>query len=56
LQDRSQQCPQWRGWHSDDVEPDQPQQTDSQRILELGDKPILQGSTGDAKVFSEIHA
>ena len=55
LEERAQQCPQRGPRHSDNVEPNQPEQADGQRILELRDEPVLQRSTGDAKVFSEIH-
>jgi hypothetical protein len=38
-----------------DVEPDQPQHSDSKRVLELGNCPVLQRAAGGAQMISETH-
>jgi hypothetical protein len=38
-----------------DVKPDQPHHSDSKRVLELGNCPVLQRAAGGAKMISEIH-
>jgi hypothetical protein len=55
LEDCAEQCPQRGPGHENDLKPDQPEKTYSQRILELSDEPVLQRAAGYAKVLSEIH-
>ncbi len=56
LQSRGQQRPQRSPRHLERIKADQPEQADGDRILELGDKPVLKRAAGDAKMFTQVHA
>jgi hypothetical protein len=55
LQSRSKNCPQWCPGYFENPKTGQPQECDCDRILDLCDRPILQGKTGDVNVLSGIH-
>jgi|HubBroStandDraft_6_1064221.scaffolds.fasta_scaffold138967_2 hypothetical protein len=55
LQSSGQQGPERRPWHFQQIKPNQPQGCDSERVLQLGDDPVLKRAAGSANVVSEIH-
>src|ERR1043165_8157720 len=55
LKHRRQNCPNRSKTNMEKIEPDQPKNSDCQRVLCLGDSPVLQGAASDAEVIRKFH-
>ena len=49
------QRPKGRQRNMEEVKSDEPEYSDSQRVLQLGNSPVLQRAASGAKVISEVH-